>query len=293
MPKPLSNPTMRVLQVMEYLATRPSGTYGLSELSRSIGMSKSTCLSILNTLVDAGYVIQHPVQRYYSLGPAAIAVGQAALTRFPDVTDVFPVLKKLARETNMTATCEALAGDQLVVVASAGRGDPLSGIGRTGVRLPFSPPYGAPFGATAELEAFRDYLDRADPPLSDDEVKRLVRSFEIGRQRGFFVGLDLPADHPLHEKLAEAWTARSPDRKLQSIIAARRMAGYLLDDIDPAAVYAVSSIQAPVVSRGGTVEIALALLAFGWKATGAQLIATAHKLVAAAEAVAEGRPHRR
>jgi len=289
MSKPLSNPTTRTLQVLEYLATRPSETYGLSELSRSIGMSKSTCLSILNTLVDAGYVIQHPVQRYYSLGPAAIAVGQAALMRFPDVSDVLPVLKKLARETNMTATCEALAGDQLVVVASAGRGDPLSGIGRTGVRLPFSPPYGAPFGATVELESFRAYLDRADPPLTDEEARRLVRSFETGRHRGFFIGLDLPIDHPLHDQLAEAWSARSPDRKLQPIVAARRVAGYLLDDIDPKQTYAVASIQAPVVSRGGNVEIALALLAFGWKATGEQLLAAAKKLVAAADAVAEGR----
>ena len=39
------------------------------------------------------------------------------------------------------------------------------------------------------------------------------------------------------------------------------------------------------------VDFALARLAFGWKATGAQLEATAGKLVAAAAAVAEGRTH--
>ena len=291
MPKPLSNPTTRVLQVLEYLATRPSEHYGLSDLSRSTKMSKSTCLAILNTLVEAGYVIQHPVQRYYSLGPAAIAVGQAALIRFPDVSDVLPVLKRLARETNMTATCEALAGDQLVVVASAGRGDLLSGIGRTGVRLPFSPPYGAAFGATIDLDTFRSYINRANPPLTDDEIRNLVRSFEIGRQRGYFIGLDLPEDHPLHSQLAEAWSARSPNRKIEALVAARRVAGYLLDEIDPDATYTVTAIQAPVVSRGNTVEIALALLAFGWPAKGEQLIAIANKLKTAAEAVAEGRAH--
>lgn len=289
MAKPLSNPTARVLQVLEFLTMRPAETYGLSELARSIGMSKSTCLSILNTLVDAGYVIQHPVQRYYSLGPAAIAVGQAALARFPDVSDVLPVLRRLAKEHGMTATVEALAGDQLLVVASVGRGDPLSGIGRTGVRLPFAPPYGAPFAASADVPTFRAYLDRADPPLTDEEAKRLLRSLELGRQRGYFVGLDLPADHPLHDRMAEAWTARSPDRKLQEIMAARRMAGYLLDEIDDKATYAVSSITAPVPSRTDRVEIALALLAFGWQAKGADLRKASEKLAEAATQVAERR----
>jgi len=289
MPKPLSNPTARVLQIMEFMAIRPLETYGLSEISRSTGMSKSTCLSILNTLVDAGYVIQHPVQRYYSFGPAAIAVGQAALMRFPDVSDVLPVLRRLARETGMTATCEALAGDQLVVVASAGRGDPMSGVGRTGVRLPFSPPYGAPFGATITRPAFQDYLDRADPPLSEEDVTRLVHSFETGRRRGFFIGLDLPEDHPLHDRLVEAWGARSPDREIQAIAGARRIAGYFLDEIDPDKTYAVASIAAPVTSRAGSVDIALALLTFGWRARGSELETVAQSLAAAADAVAAAR----
>lgn len=289
MTKPVSNPTARVLQVIEHLARNPSETFGLSELARTIGISKSTCLSILNSLVDAGYVIQHPVQRYYSLGPAAIAVGQAALVRFPDVSDVLPVLRRLAREEGMTATVEALAGDQLVVVASVGRGDPMSGIGRTGVRLPFVPPYGAPFAATSDLTVFRDYLGRADPPLSTDEVDRLRHSLDLGRRRGYFVGLDLPADHPMHDRLTQAWQARSPQRDLQPIAAARRIASYFLDEIDDGHSYTVASIAAPVPSRSGQVEIALALLAFGWRASGAELKATAQKLADAAAQVASRR----
>lgn len=289
MAKPVSNPTARVLQVIEHLARNPSETFGLSELARNIGISKSTCLSILNSLVDAGYVIQHPVQRYYSLGPAAIAVGQAALIRFPDVSDVLPVLRRLAREEGMTATVEALAGDQLLVVASVGRGDPMSGIGRSGVRLPFVPPYGAPFAATADLPVFRDYLGRADPPLPAEQIERLRRSLDLGRRRGYFVGLDLPADHPLHDQLTEAWQARSPQRGLQPIAAARRIAGYFLDEIDARETYTVASIAAPVPSRSGQTEIALALLAFGWRATGAEITATAEKLADAAAQVASGR----
>lgn len=285
MAKPVSNPTARVLRVLEYLAIRPSETYGLSELARSVGISKSTCLSILNTLSDSGYVVQHPLQRYYSLGPAAIAVGQAALVRFPDVSDVLPILRQLAREHDMTATIEALAGDQLVVVASAGRGDPLSGIGRTGVRLPFAPPYGAPFAASADLEGFRSYLSKAEPALSEQERKSLMRSLEVGRQRGYFIGLALPDNHPMHDRLAEAWNDRTPDRALKSLVAARRLAGYHLDAIEERTTYTIASIAAPVPASDGEAEIALALLAFGWKAKGSDVRKAAEQLAAAAKSV--------
>ena len=288
MAKPLSNPTSRVLQVLEYLAMRPAETYGLSELARSIGISKSTCLSILNTLVDSGYVTQHPVQRYYSLGPAAIAVGQAALVRFPNVSDVLPILRELSRDIGMGTTVEALAGDQLLVVASVGQGDPLSGIGRTGVRLPFAPPYGAPFAANIALPAFREYLNRAEPALPEDAVASLIQSLDIGRRRGYFIGLDLPEAHPLHGRLTQVWNSRAPDRQLRSIMAAR-VAGYMLDEIDDAATYQVASISAPVRSRAGAVEIALAILALGWKTKGKQLRQTAEALSHAAERVTEMR----
>jgi DNA-binding IclR family transcriptional regulator len=289
MPKPLSNPTTRVLQVLEHLTTRPLETYGLSELARNIGISKSTCLSILNTLVEAGYVVQHPVQRYYSLGPAAIAVGQAALVRFPDVSDVLPVLRQLAQQFGMTATVEAVAGDQLLVVASEGRGDPMRGIARTGVRVRFAPPYGAPLAATADAGTLKSYLDRAGPPLSQDKIRDMLRSFEVGRRRGYFVGLGLPHDHPLHDRLTDAWEARSPDRELEPLVPARQAADYLLDEIEDARRYTVSVIGAPVMPRHRSTEIALALLAFDWNATGAEIRALGERLAAAAADVAERR----
>ncbi|MDB5445269.1 MAG: ArsR family transcriptional regulator [Phenylobacterium sp.] len=289
MAKPVSNPTLRVLQILEFLAVSPTEAYGLSELSRALGLSKTTCLSILNTLVDAGYVLQHPTRKHYTLGPSAVAVGQAALARFPDVGDLSPVLRRLFREFGMTATAEAVAGDQLVVVAAAGMGDPMRGIARTGVRLPFAPPYGAPLAAALDPQGFEDYLARAEPAVDRERTAALLRSFEVGRQRGFFVGLDLPTDHALHDRLEAVWQARAPGQELQSLSAARRDAGYFLDDIDDTAQYAVSVLSAPVVTRHGRVEIALALLAFGARWSGAQTRAAGQRLVQAAADLAERR----
>lgn len=287
MAKPVSNPTTRVLQILEFLAVSPTEAYGLSELSRALALSKTTCLSILNTLVDAGYVIQHPTRKHYTLGPSAVAVGQAALARFPDVGDLSPVLRRLFREFGLTATAEAVAGDQLVVVASAGLGDPMRGIARTGVRLPFAPPYGAPLAAALDGNGFDDYLARAHPPLDADHTASLLRSFEAGRRRGYFVGLDLPAGHAEHDRLEALWQARAPAAELEALSAVRRDAGYFLDLIDDKADYAVSVLSAPVVTRHGRVEIALALLAFGAHWSGAQIKAAGRGLVEAAADLAE------
>ncbi len=289
MAKPVSNPTTRVLQILEFLAVSPTEAYGLSELSRALALSKTTCLSILNTLVDAGYVLQHPTRKHYTLGPSAVAVGQAALARFPDVGDLSPVLRRLFRQFGLTATAEAVAGDQLVVVASAGLGDPMRGIARTGVRLPFAPPYGAPLAAALDARSFEDYLARAHPPLDVAHTAALLRSFEAGRRRGFFVGLDLPAGHDQHERLEAVWKARAPGADLEAISAVRREAGYFLDEIADDADYAVSVLSAPVVTRHGRVEIALALLAFGAHWKGARIQAAGRGLMEAASDLAERR----
>ena len=60
-----SPPTARVVSILNFLAGYPHDQFGLSELARRIGLSKPTCLGILTTLADAGYVIRDAQAKTY------------------------------------------------------------------------------------------------------------------------------------------------------------------------------------------------------------------------------------
>jgi DNA-binding IclR family transcriptional regulator len=171
-----SNPTARVVAILDFLIAHPLDRFGLSELSRAVGVAKATCLSVLNTLVDAGYVLQHPTSRTYSLGAALASVTAALDRRFPEVARCRPALAALAQDIDIQCVLVAAVEDQMVVLDSVGSPDPLAGVSRVGTRVPLSPPFGASLVAWSEPKAFDAWLKRAAPPLSDDEVASMRAS---------------------------------------------------------------------------------------------------------------------
>lgn len=54
----LSPPTDRVLEVLEAVAGAPTRRWSLTELAAHSGLTKSTCLGIVNALVDRGYLVR-------------------------------------------------------------------------------------------------------------------------------------------------------------------------------------------------------------------------------------------
>lgn len=64
----------RVLDVIEYLDAAPRET-SIQELSRSLGINKSTVYRILNTLCLRGYIVQNPETKKYALSMAFFHIG--------------------------------------------------------------------------------------------------------------------------------------------------------------------------------------------------------------------------
>jgi DNA-binding IclR family transcriptional regulator len=66
----------RTLDVLELLASamRPLPTMCVA---RRCGVPKSSMHHLLNVMRDRGWVLYHPELRGWSLGPAAVALGQA------------------------------------------------------------------------------------------------------------------------------------------------------------------------------------------------------------------------
>ncbi len=66
----------RAFEVLETLATAPQGLR-LNDLSRQVGLHKSTVFRLLRTLVDLGYVAQAGQRDLYALHPAKRPGGHA------------------------------------------------------------------------------------------------------------------------------------------------------------------------------------------------------------------------
>lgn len=73
------------LKVLLHLRDMSEGQAGLSEISRGVGMSKSTVFGILRTLEMEGFVEMDPLAKRYGLGSTLIGLGEAASARLDAV----------------------------------------------------------------------------------------------------------------------------------------------------------------------------------------------------------------
>ncbi|WP_198653778.1 IclR family transcriptional regulator [Actinocorallia populi] len=87
---------------------------GVSAISRELGLSKAVVHRILRSLVSREILQTDPDVPGYRLGPAAVALGASALTRFEARTAALPVLRRLRDETGETTTLSGLVGDERV-----------------------------------------------------------------------------------------------------------------------------------------------------------------------------------
>lgn len=284
-----SNPTARVVAVIDYLAAHPDESFGATALARILDISKSTCLAVLTTLTDAGYLIQHPARRDYRLGPGLITAGQSALSRFHDLSNAHPVMAACAAELGMSISAATIADDQIVVLDLVGHSDPFRGLQRIGVRVPFEPPYGAVFVAWADPVTWARWTASADPQLSVAQLDNLRAAVRSARDRGFLVLLDLPPDNALHE-IQDAMRHR--DRQLRhddfKRLGAERLVGdnYFCRKIDLGRSYTVSQIQVPVLLSPRQAPLAFVALAMGRIMSGAEVMAAGQALVESARRVA-------
>jgi IclR family transcriptional regulator, acetate operon repressor len=134
----LSNGTVaagRVADVLLAVATS-DGDVGVTELARSLDISKAVTYRILRSRATRGLVVSRP-QGTYGFGPAAAVLGARALQDLDLRASALPFLRRLQEETGETTTISALVGtsrvylDQVVSLnevkmsVDLGRGYPL------------------------------------------------------------------------------------------------------------------------------------------------------------------------
>ncbi len=281
-----SNPTLRVVRILDFLTSRPEESFGLSELARILKMNKATCITVLGGLVESGYLLQDPETKTYCLGPSSIALGHAAAERLPALGPALDVMRDLSDELGLQCVAMVSAANHLVMLGPRGPGGYLTPItGRPGFRAPFVPPMGVTVMAFAPRADVEQWFARADPPLTETELVWLARVLATVRARGFIATQRTSADVMLEEALRGP--EPDPYRRLYQLSpeATSRVRAdeepYIVLDIDDQVSYPISTIVAPVFGARSRPEFSLIIEGFRWDITGAEIRSIGARVVAA------------
>ncbi|WP_062357993.1 IclR family transcriptional regulator [Herbidospora yilanensis] len=184
----------RALQVIFAVAAAKEPDIGVSELARSLGLSKAVVHRVVRTLVAADFFSVDERTRRYRLGPGAVSVGLAAMAQMEVPRIAQPYLERLVAHTKETATLSVRYGTQRMYLTQVlspqeirmsvqlGRLYPLHAGGSSKAIL-----------AAMEPEEIRGYL--ASQPLEAltaitiQDPARLADELETIRQRGYAVSL--------------------------------------------------------------------------------------------------------
>lgn len=287
-----SPPTERVVAILDFLAARPEERFGVSELARRIGLSKPTCLGIVTSLADAGYLVRDAADKTYRLGPSLITLGHRAQESMRVSPAARETLRRLSDRFGVTAALSAVIDDRITLL------DLVSPVGaRPGVEVgqsyPFAPPVGLMF-VLWDDEAVRNWLAKEPTvPLrpSRTEPDRLHRVIERCRADGYLVERLTPAGRRLYSLMA-GMSSTLPDElrallgELVSDIGERV---YLRDESEQPAKrrstrFDISVISAPVYDHYNR-QVMVASMHIGKALTDSEIRERAKSLMAAADAV--------
>lgn len=283
-----SPPTARVVAILEFLSRHPQERFGLSELTRRVGLSKPTCLGILSTLADSGYLIRDSGDKTYRLGPGLISLGHAAQESMRVNPAARAELHALSATFNTSAGLTAVVDDRITVLELVGPPGRDPGV-RVGQSYPFAPPVGLMF-VLWDDEALRAWLAKAPTIPLRTESTRLQRVIENCRDDGYLVERLTPGGRRLYALMA-GMSTNLPDELralLSELVSDIGERVYLRDEggSDGHDRWDISVISAPVFDHYRR-QVMAASLHIGTALTDDEISDRARALVATADTLTE------
>jgi DNA-binding IclR family transcriptional regulator len=278
----------RTVRILDYLSVHPGQSFSLSHLSRALDITKATAHSLLNTLVDAGLLLRHAAGPSYSLGPATVALGEAALAQFPAIGAARREMYRLAMDTGYQALLSTVMGSEILVVATTSVSPSVVDWSLPGHRAPFTPPMGTVFVAWTSPEEVRRWLDRSGASPATRE--RYVNELAMVRARGYGIGAIANEftrlKHAL-DLLSEDASASEVRSRVNEVLEEIRREEVFFPEVVPDGTYTVTHLSAPIFGPGGSAEIGVMLHGFPEPVTGQEIERLGRRLVqATSEAMA-------
>ncbi|OBF41117.1 ArsR family transcriptional regulator [Mycobacterium sp. ACS1612] len=195
-----SPPTDRVVRILDFLAAHPDERFGLSDLARRLGLSKPTCLGIVTSLTEAGYLVRDAYDKTYRLGPSLITLGHKAQESMRVSPAARDELRRLSARFGVTAALSGVIDDRITLLELVAPPGARPGV-EVGQSYPFAPPVGLMF-VLWDDEAERDWLAK-EPTLplrtNSDRMNRVIAAC---RADGYLVERLTPGGRRLYSLMA-------------------------------------------------------------------------------------------
>lgn len=166
---------------------------GVSELSRRLGMGKSSVHRVLQTLLDAGFVTKTADDRY-RLGLRLYELGQLAVASLRLREVAHPYLERLRNESGETAHLAVLEGTEVVYLDRFESPRTLRLFSRVGHRGPaYSTSSGKVLLAFGPAEVVEDVIAaglRRSAPRTITQRSTLLRALEQVRTQGYAISVE-------------------------------------------------------------------------------------------------------
>lgn len=282
-----SPPTARVVAILDFLSSHPQERFGLSDLARRVGLSKPTCLGILGTLTESGYLIRDSIDKTYRLGPGLITLGHIAQESMRVSPAARLELRDLSAAFDTSAALSAVVDDRITVLELVGPSGRDPGV-RVGQSYPFAPPVGLMF-VLWDDDALRAWLAKAPTIPLRTESDRLQRVIENCRTDGYLVERLTPGGRRLYALMA-GMSTNLPDELralLSELVSDIGERVYLRDENSPVGSRArsdISVISAPVYDHYQR-QVMAASLHIGTALTDKEITERARALVSTADAL--------
>lgn len=105
----------RAIQIIEFLAKNHNSA-SLTQISQSLGLSKSTIHGLISTLEDFNYVYQDQSTSLYQLGLKLFEMGQVVYSSMDLRSVSYPILVELSQKYEETVHLALLSGSEVVYI---------------------------------------------------------------------------------------------------------------------------------------------------------------------------------
>ena len=260
----------RTVAVLNFFADHPGQSFTLSDIVRSLRLSRATCHALLAGLVEANYLYRTS-DKSYVLGAGLARIAAVAQKHLEPLQVAKSEMRTLADE--LDAICSAVYADrgEAVVRDQASSVMHIGWPTRMGQRHPIAPPFGGIFVAWAKPPEVERWLARAPEALSEEDRRTYIDSLEFPRRYGFAVGL---RREMIRDEAHAEWLALKVDKT-----------DYTPRDIDPDGSFNLGFVAAPVFDAEGNVYFLLSLTGFVDPMSGAQVEMIGQRLRASCDRI--------
>jgi DNA-binding IclR family transcriptional regulator len=243
----LSPAVARTVSILNFLADHPDQSFTMTEIVKTLKLSRATGHAMLAGLVETGYLFR-TTDKTYVLGPALARVGAAAQASLSPLQVAAPEMRALADEFDVICSAAFLDRDEIVMRE---RASSVSHVGwglAQGARTAFRPPFGSVFMAWSEQGEIDAWLARMTPPPGESEMARIQAGLDFPRRHGFAFGVrKVPIVDESHARALSSNT---------------ELTDYIMGDLDLERTYDLAFVAAPVFDARRRIAFCLSLQGF-------------------------------